>query len=298
MEIAPQRVVDIECEIGENPLWHPEDGRLYWCDIPHGRVHWYDPDAGTDGVVHESDESIGGFTIQDDGTLLLFQDRGAVRRLDPADGRTATVVEPDPDRFQVRFNDVIADPTGRVFAGTMHALEDGVPGRLYRLDRDGTLTTVIDDAVLPNGMGFSGDRSSFYFTDSAMGDPDTAGKIYRYEYDEASGTLSNPEVYVDSTGTPGFPDGMTVDAEDHVWSAYCGGNRVERYDPDGERVARVDFEPEKVLCVTFGGDEYGQMYVTTACQEGREFEGEGAGSVFRFEPGVGGRAEFRSRIEV
>lgn len=298
MVLTPQRVVDIECEIGENPLWHPEDGRLYWCDIPRGRVHWYDPDTGEDAVAHESDEPIGGFTIQEDGTLLLFQDRGAVRRLDPLDGRTSVVAEPDPDTVQTRFNDVIADPAGRVFAGTMHALEDGVPGRLYRLERDGTLEAVVEDAILPNGMGFSGDRSAFYFTDSAMGDPDTAGKIYRYDYHEDSGTLANPEVFVDSTGTSGFPDGMTVDAADHVWSAYCGGNRVDRYDPQGERVTTVEFDPNKTLCVTFGGDDYDQMYVSTACQEGRETEGAGAGSVFGFEPGTGGRPEFRSRIDV
>lgn len=298
MVLSPRRVVDIECEIGENPLWHPDDKRLYWCDIVHGRVHWYDPDTQADGIVHESDEPIGGFTIQSDGTLLLFQDHGVVRRLDPTDGRIDVVVEPNPERFQVRFNDVIADPVGRVFAGTMPALEDGVPGRLYRLDRDGTLTTVVDEAILPNGLGFSGDRSSFYFTDSAMGKPDVSGKIYRYEYDEESGALANPEVFVDSTGIPGFPDGMTVDEDDHVWSAYFGGSRVERYSPEGECVEHIDFDPKKVLCVTFGGEDYGTVYATTACQEGREIEGDGAGSVFSFEPDVGGRPEFRSRIEV
>jgi len=298
MEFTPRQVVDIECEIGENPLWHPDDRRLYWCDIPQGRIHWYDPATETDGVAHESDESIGGFTIQDDGTLLLFQEYGAIRRLDPVEGRIDTAVEPDPDRFQVRFNDVIADPAGRVFAGAMHALDDGIPGRLYRLDRDGTLETVIDEAILPNGMGFSGDRSQFYFTDSAMGDPDTTGKIYRYEYDERSGGLTDPEVFVDSAGTPGFPDGMTVDEEDHVWSAYCGGNRVDRYDPDGNRVSTVDFDPDKVLCVTFGGENYDDVYASTACQESRDVEGDGAGSLFRFEPGIGGRPEFRSRIDV
>jgi hypothetical protein len=40
------------------------------------------------------------------------------------------------------------------------------------------------------------------------------------------------------------------------------------------------------------------VYASTACQESREVEGDGAGSLFRFEPGVSGRSEFRSRIDV
>jgi len=31
-------IADYACETGENPLWHPTEQKLYWCDIPRGRI--------------------------------------------------------------------------------------------------------------------------------------------------------------------------------------------------------------------------------------------------------------------
>ncbi|WP_135304975.1 SMP-30/gluconolactonase/LRE family protein [Haloarcula amylovorans] len=294
----PELVVDIECETGEGPLWHPDEELLYWADIPQGRIYRYDPAADDHELVYEDgEERIGGFTFQTDGSLLLFQEWGAVRRLDQTTGAVDTVVEPEPERFHERFNDVIADPEGRVFAGVMPDTERDLPGQLYRLDTDGTFE-LIDECVLPNGMGFTGDRSQFYFTDTAEVDPDSPGYIYRYDYDRATGEISDPETFLDASGIEGYPDGMTVDGEDHVWSAFWDGNKLIRFAPDGTRKTTVEFDPRKVSSVTFGGEDYETAYVTTACVETRETEGEGAGSLYRLNLGVMGREEFRSDIEV
>jgi sugar lactone lactonase YvrE len=43
----PEPIADYACETGENPLWHPIERRLYWCDIPNGRLFRYDPATGT-----------------------------------------------------------------------------------------------------------------------------------------------------------------------------------------------------------------------------------------------------------
>ncbi|MBX0297283.1 SMP-30/gluconolactonase/LRE family protein [Haloarcula nitratireducens] len=294
----PELVVDIECETGEGPLWHPDEELLYWTDIPNGRIYRYDPAADDHELVYEDgEERIGGFTFQTDGSLLLFQEWGAVRRLDQSSGTVDPVVEPDPERFHERFNDVIADPEGRVFAGVMPDPERDLPGQLYRLHTDGTFE-LIRECVLPNGMGFTGDRSQFYFTDTGEVDPDCPGYIYRYDYDRATGEISNVETFLDASGIEGLPDGMTVDSEDRVWSAFWDGNKLIRFAPDGTREATVEFDPRKVSSVTFAGDDYETAYVTTACVETRETEGEGAGSLYRLDLGVTGREEFRSAIEV
>jgi len=39
-------ICDYSCEIGENPLWHPFEKVLYWCDIPAGRIFRFDPSSG------------------------------------------------------------------------------------------------------------------------------------------------------------------------------------------------------------------------------------------------------------
>lgn len=295
----PELIVDIACATGEGPLWHPDEELLYWCDIPKGRVYRYDPVSDDHELVHEDEtERIGGFTIQTDGSLLLFQEAGAVRRLDQDSRTVDTVTEPDTDRFHERFNDVIADPEGRVFAGVMPDTERDLPGQLYRLDTDGAFELVREECVLPNGMGFSPDLENMYFTDTGEVDPTCPGYIYRYEYDRASGKISNPEIFLDASDITGLPDGMSVDCEGHVWSAFWNGNKLMRISPEGKIETNVEFDPRKVSSVTFGGTDYDTAYVTTACVETREIEGEGAGSLYRVGLGVAGREEFRSDVEV
>lgn len=290
---SPTVVANEPCETGENPLWNADDGRLYWCDIPRGRLYAYDPETETHDLLYESpDERIGGFTFQIDGSLLLFQEAGAVRRY--ADGDVETVVEPDPDEFHERFNDVIADPEGRVYCGVMPDPGAGIPGRLYRLDRDGTFECIEREIDLPNGFGFTPDLAQLYFTDTCYYS-DEPGIIYRYEYDRDSGALSDRQVFVEAA-LDGLPDGMTVDEEGYLWSAFWDGHKLVRYAPDGRRDRVVEFEPKKVSAITFGGDDTTDAYVTTAGGDDRPAEGETAGSLFRVDLGVSGRPEFRSAI--
>ena len=81
-----------------------------------------------------------------------------------------------------RFNDVIADPSGRVFAGT---IGEHPKGGLYRLDLDGTITKMFDGTGCSNGMGFSPDTKTFYWTCS------TTRRIFQFDFDAESGALSN-----------------------------------------------------------------------------------------------------------
>ncbi|WP_436348614.1 SMP-30/gluconolactonase/LRE family protein [Natronorubrum sp. FCH18a] len=282
-----KRVADTRAHTGEGPLWHPDEQRLYWVDIPAGRLYRYDPETDEYELAYETDgEPLGGYTIEADGALLLFT-HGTVSRWVPGDETAETVAEIDAD---TRFNDVIADPEGRVFCGTMPG--ESELGDLYRLEPDGTSTVVIEDVDIPNGMGFSSDRETFYFTESE------ARRIYAFEYDRATGDLSNERTFLETPADDGVPDGLTVDEEGYVWSARWNGGRVVRYRPDGTAVDEIDLPARKVSSVTFGGPEYRDLYLTTALTDGdRSDEGSGAGALFRIpDVGVTGVPEFRSRI--
>src|SRR5512142_2409950 len=114
--MQPELICDYACEIGENPLWHPLEKRLYWCDIGTGRMFRYEPASGKPAQFYQG-ETVGGFTIQADGSLLLFMAKGAVKVW--RESGLTTVIDEIPDERTTRFNDVIADPAGRVFCGTM-----------------------------------------------------------------------------------------------------------------------------------------------------------------------------------
>lgn len=287
--IEPQCIVDLPCQTGEGPLWHAEEEVLYWVDIPAGVLYRFDPASGENERVFERlDGAIGGFTIQQDGSLLLFMDRGAIGVWRRGQGELEILVdEIEPERDS-RFNDVIADPKGRVYCGTMPT--PGAGGRLYRLDLDASLTELLDEVGCSNGMGFTKTHDQLFFIDSPT------KQISRFDYDPSSGDLSGRAVFVDSQQDDGVPDGMTVDEEGCVWCARWDGACLVRYSPSGELLQQIDFPVRKVSCATFGGPDLQDLYVTTAGGQDRDANGALAGSLFHLRPGVRGRAEFRSRV--
>ena len=288
--MEPEMIADYACETGEGPLWHAQEKRLYWADIPRGRMFRYDPATGDHEQFYQGDV-VGGFTIQEDGALLLFMEKGAVAVW--RDGDLTYVIDALPGEEENRFNDVFADPAGRVFCGTMPGDPERGPerlGTLYRLDPDGAMTPLLRHVGISNGMGLTPDRRGMYYTDSV----DQSISIFDYDVD--TGRISNRRVFVDTAAEEGLPDGMTVDADGHVWSARWGGSSLIRYTPDGEVEGRVRFPARNVSSVTFGGDDYGDIYVTTAGGHNKAEEGEAAGALFRVTPGIRGVPEFQSRI--
>lgn len=284
--------VDIDCTVGEGPLWHTGENVFYWADIARGDVFTYDPATGEHERVHEGDP-FGGFTIQDDGSLLLFGEEGRIAEL--SDGTARTVLDGIPSMSGARFNDVVADPSGRVFAGCVDDAEES-EGCLYRVDRDGSYERVFEDVRFPNGLGFSPDRSRLYLTDTEITDDVAPGRIYEFDYRRTSGGIRNAREFVETDREPGRPDGLTVDAEGYLWVAFWDGSQLVRYAPTGEVDRRIEFPMQKVSSVAFGGSEFTDLFVTTACIDDRAKEGDKAGSALLLDPQTQGKAEFRSRI--
>jgi D-xylonolactonase len=283
--LEPELICDYACEIGENPLWHPFEKRLYWCDIANGRLFRYDPSTKKHEQFYQG-EVVGGFTIQADGSLLLFMAKGAVKIW--RESGMETVIDYIPDEVASRFNDVIADPAGRVFCGTMATNER--LGRLYRLDTSGQITLILEGISCPNGMAFTQDHKQMYFTDSKI------HTIYRFDYNEKTGEISNQQVFRKFTEKDGFPDGMTIDSEGHPWSALWDGAAIARLSPSGEEEQRIAIPARKSSSVIFGGEGLSDMYVTTAGGNEKATDGVAAGGLFRIRAGVHGVPEFFSRI--
>ena len=285
LSVEPKMVADTRLVVGEGTLWHEGEQKLYWLDIPNGGIYRYDPREAKHERVYAG-EVIGGFTIQADGSLLLFMARGAVRIWKR--GELSTVIEEIPEERGTRFNDVIADPEGRVFCGTMSTPQR--PGCLYHLERSGKISRVLEGIGISNGMGFTPDRKRLYYTDSSK------GEIYVFDYEHKSGAIRNQRVLIRVPASEGEPDGLTVDAEGFIWSARWNGGCIVRFSPEGREVLRVKLPAKKVSCLTFGGKDHRDIYISTAGGDKREEEGPGAGALFCVNLGIAGRAEFASRV--
>jgi D-xylono/L-arabinono-1,4-lactonase len=279
-------IADYACETGENPLWHPIERRLYWCDIPNGCLFRYDPATG----VHErcfEGRVIGGFTIQADGALLLFMDHGTIALW--RDGSVTEVVPEAAAERNSRFNDVIADPRGRVFCGTMSSSES--KGTLYRLDLDSSLHPILGGIGCSNGMAFTLDRKGLFYTDSF------AREIYLFDYNVEDGSLTNQRVFARFSEDDGLPDGCALDSAGNLWSAIWDGSCLVRLSPDGDVDGKIAVPARKASSLTFGGEGYSDMYITTAGGNTKEEDGPFAGALFRMRAQSTGLPEFFSCIE-
>ena len=167
---------------------------------------------------------------------------------------------------------------------------DELAGRLYRIRNDGSYTVVLENQGTPNGMGFTVDEKHMYYQDSRT------QQLWQFDYNIESGTISNQQLLRSGQdcNDRGRGDGMTVDSNGDVWSARWDGGCVIHCDPQGVPMEHHDLPALCVSSVTFGGEDYTDMYLTTAGGYDRPAKGEGAGALFRISPGIKGKPEYRT----
>jgi sugar lactone lactonase YvrE len=282
------------CHLGEGPIWNPRRQQLFWTDIFGRRIWVHDPQSGTNRVFWQGELQVGGFAFTREDALVLCTDRGVFRQGIGSSG--APRGEPElliqiPLATDEMFNDITTDPVGRIFAGTLDRKRS--TGTLYRLERGKPPVAVLRDVGCSNGMTFSLDMRSFFHTDSA------ACRITRYAFDRGTGEISSPAVHYQGRREDGVPDGITLDREGCIWSAFWGASVVRRLDPEGRPMREVRIPARQPSSVMFGGPALDQLYVTSAAQGAADLATGSArdgaflgGPVYRFSPGVTGRAEW------
>ncbi|MBI4027303.1 MAG: SMP-30/gluconolactonase/LRE family protein [Verrucomicrobia bacterium] len=283
---SPRLVADCNANLGEGPLWHAPSQTVHFTDIEGRRIIRYNPATDQHDVVLKRKGRVSGFTFERDGSMILFEEQLVIHRSN--DGAERVLCEIKEGNHE-RFNDVKTDPEGRVYVGTM-GIANG-DGALIRVERGGKYAILMEGVRCGNGPAFSKDKKRFYFTDSV------AQKIYVFDYDRKSGNLSNRRLFVDVPGEEGFPDGTTVDAKDHVWTARWGGHMLVRYRPDGSVERRIKFPARQVSSLTFGGPDCTDIYVTTAGQGLDKMPPpERGGALYHLNLGIRGIPEPASRL--
>jgi sugar lactone lactonase YvrE len=271
---------DTSHHLAEGPVWDPVRGRLLWVDILDGAVH-----VGSlteDGRIVaqeriESPDTAAAVAVSARGELVIA---GAHRlHYIDADGAMSSgraLINGDGRRF----NDGKPDPGGRFTVGT----KGPGPEKLIRVDPGEEVIVLDDDLGLSNGLGWSGDGRRMYSVDTP------SRRIFVRDYDPGSGMAGARRVLVELDGD-GYPDGLAVDAENHLWVAVWGAGCVVRITPAGDVVARVDVPAPHTSCPAFAGDDLGTLVITTATEDLTPEQARDyplSGRLFTFTPGVRG----------
>jgi sugar lactone lactonase YvrE len=260
-DLSWEVVVASGAELGERPFWDADQGCLMWVDINAGHLHRHRPGAGDEIVLETSGAALGAAAGRRGGGHVLATSDG-FRLAGPGGQLEEGALRPPRMPADARFNDGACDPAGRFWAGTVTRDVRLGAGALYRLDPDGTVSTMLDGVTESNGLGWSLDGATFYYIDSGEPEP----RIRAFGFDPAAGELGGARDLVRFPGEGPVPDGLIVDGEGCLWVAIWGAGQVHRYAPDGELLAVLPVPTSQPTCPAFGGPALDELYLTTAWQ--------------------------------
>lgn len=254
--------VEIECvlpwgaQLGESPVWHGPQNRLYWVDILRPAVYRFDPATGfNEACVLEKLVSA---VLPTHGDELVVTTQDGVERLDFNTGTLQPFCDPEAGLHENRLNDAKVGPGGAIWVGSMRMDAAKATGGLYRVDAAGQWDRLESGITVSNGLAWSPDSSRFYFVDTVP------GLIYAYDSAPGAGVLSNRRVFAQIPPEDGRPDGIAVDDQGGLWVALWDGWKLRRYTAQGD----VDFDLEmpvpRPTSLCFGGPDNATMFVTSA----------------------------------
>ncbi len=282
-----EHYLPVQNELGETPIWVPEEKALYWVDIGAHTIYRLDP-ATAAYASFKPDMPVRGLCRRTADGWLLVTDSG-LAFWDRQSNACEFIVDPFAGNPDIQCNDGMIDRQGRLVVGSYNSARlEAADGSLFRLDPDRGLHKLDKNLVLSNGIAVSPDSRTLYVSEMF------ANKITAYDYEAETGGVGNRRVFVEIPKEAGMPDGLTVDSQGFVWAAHWGGWRVTRYDPAGKLEREIRLPVELVTCIGFGGEHLDELYITTAwynLSESQRKEQPLAGDLFRIKTDVRGIVE-------
>lgn len=231
-----------------------QDGNLWICDIPWGRIFRISPQRKVELVIQYDGEP-NGLAFHPDGRLIIADYKNGLMALDTATNTLSAYYDrPNGERFK-GVNDLIFAKNGDIYFTDQGqtGLHDPT-GRLYRLTVQGKLECLLDNIPSPNGLVLAPDERSVLLAVTR----DNA--VWRVPLN-ANGGVSKVGAFVRLSGGGG-PDGLAMDAKGNLAICHLGLGSVWIFNQIGEPIRRLQ-APEGLLTTnaTFDHEQTG-LYIT------------------------------------
>ncbi len=270
-QVAPEmeRIVSADQEIeelgrgyvvAEGPVWYREEGYLLFSDIRNSRRMKWAPQEGV-SLFREPTNEANGLARDMQGRLIACEPGARrVTRLE-ADGSITVVANNYRGQRLNQPNDVVVMSDGSIYFTDPGAPDPEMDldfSGVYRVSPDlGTITLLVGNFVLPNGLAFSPEESVLYIDDYRR------NHIRAFDV-QGNGTLAlaTDRVFFKFTGDrPGLPDGMKVDVEGNVYCTGPGGVWV--IDASGKHLGIILTGVEQTTNCGWGGEDWKTLFITT-----------------------------------
>lgn len=245
-----------QCHLGEGPFFCERRNTLFWFDILGGHRHAHEFATGQQSVL-EIPEMPSAMAVVDEQHDAILTSTG-LWLFNIETSAWSPIASIEADNQITRSNDARVHPSGAFWMGTMGRKAEEKAGAIYYY-RKGNLQTLFNDITIPNGICFSPDAQTAYFTDTLT------AKLMRVSVDPDTGLpSSDPEIFIDHTGKKGGLDGAIVDAAGNIWIALWDAAAVNCYAPTGELLKTLSIPATKCTCPVFTNN--GKIAVTSAWQ--------------------------------
>jgi len=244
--------------LGEGPVWDPTTKSILWVDIERGEIHRFSPENKVHNTM-QIGQMVGAIALRASGGLIAALQR-SFATVDIDKQTLHPIIDPEIHLPDNRFNDGKCDPAGRFWAGTMDYVSGKTgAGSLYTLHTDMSVVTRIQGVSCSNGLVWSADHRVLYYIDTPT------RQVVAYDYDIATGGITNKKVVITIPASDGYPDGMTIDTEGMLWVACWDGWKVSRWDPNtGKLLQDISLPASRITSCTFGGPGLKDLYITSA----------------------------------
>ena len=250
----------LKCEnlLGESCFWDPRYDCLVWTDI-QGKKAWKLDDSNQSFEFNLPDRA--GFILprKKEGFIIGFPNFIAIS--DQSFSSFEKICDVESTINETRINDAKVDPYGGIVFGTYNEDSDKINRKpianLYRLAPDLSLTHLLSNITVSNGIAFSQNENIMYFADTPT------GRIQKFKYSQDFNKFNELDSNIIFKDV-GEPDGATVDINNNYWSARVRGKCIISIDTKSEKILeKINLPTNTPTCVTFGGNNLSSLYVTS-----------------------------------
>lgn len=243
-------------QIGEAATWLDNEKVFLWVDISGCEMYEYNPDTKTT-IKHKFDNMVSTIIPTQLPHVVVLAVKNKLLSYHLLTHATKTLVELPGEMTDLRTNDGKASPEGRIWLGVMHLSNHDHTGALYCIEKDLTISKVLDKQCIPNGIVWNKAGNKMYYADSGR------ACIEEYNYNALTGEIQFVKVAVTVNSNLGVPDGMTIDNDGNLWVAHWGGFGVYCWNPvSGEMIGKISVPVPNVASCTF--DANNNLFITTA----------------------------------
>lgn len=240
----------VAATLGEGPSLFP-DGSLKWVDIPEGKVFSrYD---GVSRLVTTYDYEVSKVLPWVFGHVALTA-QGV--ELVSSEGRTVSTIDVTGGDPTLRCSDGTVLPSGGIAVGVVDKSLTAGRGRLVVIHTDGSISTIVEGASIPNGIDVDPTGERVWWVDSPT------QTIMTFGVNPATGSLEDPQPWAYIPESLGIPDGLCADEDGGVWVALFGGGAIVHFTAEAthdytipipvSHVTSVAFDASNTLIVTSG----------------------------------------------